>query len=147
MALLAAAVSHTPEGEEVLRGARMRMARKPSAVARELLRNFPKGGKRRRKRKRNGGQSEDGAAPEVERTGEAMVEDETAAVEEKPKGEKKAAKPRKRRKPAKAKAKAAGGGDGSEAGEVDLAGADGDALAGGGADEQVAAVVDAVGDS
>jgi superfamily II DNA or RNA helicase len=52
VALLAAAVSHTPEGEEVLRGARMRMARKPSAVARELLRNFPKGGKRRRKRKR-----------------------------------------------------------------------------------------------
>ena len=29
VALLAAAVSHTPEGEEVLRGARMRMARKP----------------------------------------------------------------------------------------------------------------------
>ena len=55
VALLAAAVSHTPEGEEVLRGARMRMARKPSAVARELLRNFPKGGKRRRKRKRGGG--------------------------------------------------------------------------------------------
>ena len=54
VALLAAAVSHTPEGEEVLRGAKMRMARKPSAVARELLRNFPKGGKRRRKRKRGG---------------------------------------------------------------------------------------------
>jgi ribonuclease E len=52
VALLAAAISHTPEGEEVLRGARMRMARKPSAIARELLRNFPKGGKRRRKRKR-----------------------------------------------------------------------------------------------
>jgi len=50
VALLAAAVSHTPEGEEVLRGARMRMARKPSAIARELLRNFPKGAKRRRKR-------------------------------------------------------------------------------------------------
>ena len=45
VSLLAAAVAHTPEGEEVLRGARMRMARKPSAVARELLRNFPKGGK------------------------------------------------------------------------------------------------------
>jgi ribonuclease E len=55
VALLAAAVAHTPEAEEVLRGARMRMARKPSAVARELLRNFPKsGGKRRRRRKRNG---------------------------------------------------------------------------------------------
>ncbi len=93
VALLAAAVSHTPEGEEVLRGARMRMARKPSAVARELLRNFPKGGKRRRKR-----------------------------------GNKRKA------------------GKGSEA-KVDLAGADGDAVAAGGADEQVAPVVDAVGDA
>jgi ribonuclease E len=54
VALLAAAVAHTPEGEEVLRGARMRMARKPSAIARELLRNFPKQGKRRRRRKRGG---------------------------------------------------------------------------------------------
>jgi ribonuclease E len=54
VALLAAAVAHTPEAEEVLRGARMRMARKPSAVARELLRNFPKGGKRRRRRRRSG---------------------------------------------------------------------------------------------
>ena len=49
-----AAVAHTPEGEEVLRGARMRAARKPSGVARELLRNFPKSGSRRRRRKRKG---------------------------------------------------------------------------------------------
>jgi ribonuclease E len=64
VALLAGAVSHTPEGEEVLRGARMRMARKPSATARELLRNFPKGGKRRRKRKKGaGGEGENGAKP------------------------------------------------------------------------------------
>jgi ribonuclease E len=62
-ALLAAGVAHTPEGEEVLRGARMRAARKPSAVARELLRNFPKSGGRRRRRKRKGG-SQDGATPE-----------------------------------------------------------------------------------
>ncbi|MBK5233505.1 MAG: DEAD/DEAH box helicase family protein [Thermoleophilia bacterium] len=54
VSLLAASVAHTPEGEEVLRGARMRMARKPSAVARELLRNFPKGGKKRRRRKKKG---------------------------------------------------------------------------------------------
>jgi ribonuclease E len=66
VALLAAAVAHTPEGEEVLRGARMRMARKPSAVARELLKNFPKGGRRRRRRKRGG----DEAAPEAEGTAE-----------------------------------------------------------------------------
>jgi superfamily II DNA or RNA helicase len=50
-ALLAAAIGHSPEAEEVLRGARNRMARKPSALARELVRNFPKG-KRRRKSKR-----------------------------------------------------------------------------------------------
>ena len=60
-ALLAAGVAHTPEGEEVLRGARMRAARKPSAVARELLRNFPKAGGRRRRRKRKGGSQNGGA--------------------------------------------------------------------------------------
>jgi ribonuclease E len=60
-ALLAAGIAHTPEGEEVLRGARMRAARKPSAVARELLRNFPKSGGRRRRRKRKGGSQENGA--------------------------------------------------------------------------------------
>ena len=112
MALLAAAVSHTPEGEEVLRGARMRMARKPSAVARELLKNFPKGGKRRRKRKRKKESGEgNGGAPEASGNG---------------------------RKPKRGK---------SEAGEVDLAGADGDAVATGGDDDEVAPVVDAVGDS
>src|SRR5262249_61160712 len=63
VALLAAAVAHTPEAEEVLRGARMRMARKPSAVARELLRNFPKsGGKRRRRRKRENGNAKGGGS-------------------------------------------------------------------------------------
>jgi superfamily II DNA or RNA helicase len=65
VALLAAAVAHTPEGEEVLRGARMRLARKPSAVARELLRNFPKGKGRRRRRKRgnnNQGEKRKGAS-------------------------------------------------------------------------------------
>jgi ribonuclease E len=61
ISLLAASVAHTPEAEEVLRGARMRMARKPSAVARELLRNFPRsGGKRRRRRGRRSGGDENG---------------------------------------------------------------------------------------
>jgi len=76
VALLAGAVSHTPEGEEVLRGARMRMARKPSATSRELLRNFPKGGKRRRKRKKGkgggsaqGGEGENGSKPARKRSG------------------------------------------------------------------------------
>ena len=63
VSLLAAAVAHTPEGEEILRGARMRMARKPSGIARELLRNFPKSGKRRRKRRRSGQGKEGQAEP------------------------------------------------------------------------------------
>ena len=54
-ALLAAAIPHTAEAGEVINGARTRMSRKPAALARELLRNFPKGkgrrGARRRKKK------------------------------------------------------------------------------------------------
>jgi hypothetical protein len=63
-ALLAAALAHTPEAEEALRGARTRMARKPAALARELLRNFPKGrrGKSRRRRKAGSGAGGDQAA-------------------------------------------------------------------------------------
>jgi hypothetical protein len=58
-ALLAAAVAHTPEAEEVLRGARTRMSRKPSALSRELLRNFPKGkGRRSRRRRKKGAEAE-----------------------------------------------------------------------------------------
>jgi len=53
-ALLAAALAHTPEAEEVLRGARTRMARKPPALARELLRNFPKRRARGQRRRRKG---------------------------------------------------------------------------------------------
>ena len=57
-ALLAAALAHTPEAEEALRGARTRMARKPAALARELLRNFPKARRssssKRRRRKGSG---------------------------------------------------------------------------------------------
>lgn len=65
-ALLAAALAHTPEAEEVLRGARTRMARKPQALARELLRNFPKrrGKASRRKRRRVAGAGGQ-AQPEV----------------------------------------------------------------------------------
>ena len=54
-ALLAAALAHTPEAQQALDGARTRMARKPSALARELLKNFPKRGGRRRGRRRGGG--------------------------------------------------------------------------------------------
>ena len=61
-ALLAAATryTHTPEAEEVLRGARTRMARKPSSLSRELLRNFPKGRRGRGRRRKKKG-AEDGA--------------------------------------------------------------------------------------
>jgi superfamily II DNA or RNA helicase len=64
-ALLAAAVAHTPEAMEVIRGARTRMARKPSALSRELLRNFPKGRGRRGRRRRKKGAGE-GSAPQVD---------------------------------------------------------------------------------
>jgi hypothetical protein len=92
VSLLAAAISHTPEGEEVLRGARMRMARKPSAIARELLRNFPKGGKRRRKRNNRkrkgakGGQkaaagSRNGSEPDVVEENGSEAEMDLAGAE------------------------------------------------------------------
>jgi len=99
VSLLAAAVAHTPEGEEVLRGARMRMARKPSAVARELLRNFPKGGKKRRRKK--GKKKDETVNPEVENTEttdltDAEEAEEVQATEEKPKPKR---KPRAKAKP------------------------------------------------
>ncbi len=80
VALLAAAVAHTPEGEEVLRGARMRMARKPSAIARELLRNFPKGGRRRKRNKKQAGKS---AAQNSEGPGKDSKEPEKDQAREK----------------------------------------------------------------
>jgi hypothetical protein len=55
-ALLAAALAHTPEAEEVLRGARTRMARKPNSLARDLLRNFPKKRSRGSRRKKRTGE-------------------------------------------------------------------------------------------
>jgi ribonuclease E len=67
-ALLAAAVAHTPEAEEVLRGARTRLARKPSALSRELLRNFPKGKGRRSRRRRKKAAADAGAARPVNGT-------------------------------------------------------------------------------
>jgi superfamily II DNA or RNA helicase len=155
VALLAAAVSHTPEGEEVLRGARMRMARKPSGVARELLRNFPKGGKKRRKRGKRG-QEENGGAPENGGR-EAGGEQERDGAE-KPRA--KRTRQRKRRKAGsrpQAGSKQGESGDGSSAegsgdaasgdDQVNLAGADGNSRPAGGDDKQVATVVDTVGDA
>jgi hypothetical protein len=77
-ALLAAALAHTPEAEEALRGARTRMARKPAALARELLRNFPKGkrGKSRRRRKGSGGDGASAVAGAAARRVGAVKTDE-----------------------------------------------------------------------
>lgn len=71
-AILAAAVAHSPEAEEALRGGRQRLARKPAALARELGRNFPKarnrkGRKRRGEKDRNfkGGKSKQSGATAI----------------------------------------------------------------------------------
>jgi len=166
VALLAGAVSHTPEGEEVLRGARMRMARKPSAIARELLRNFPKGGKRRNKRgkkrpKRDGAPANGEATVANEAAVEAPDDQDNVDAQKDSKtrrggdgqegkrdvdgpdgndGAEKATKPKRRRKRAKKPAK------GSEP-QLDLAGSEADSVAAGNGDDEVAAVVDSVGDA
>ncbi|HEY2537594.1 MAG TPA: DEAD/DEAH box helicase family protein, partial [Solirubrobacteraceae bacterium] len=75
-ALLAAALAHTPEAEEALRGARTRMARKPTVLARELLRNFPQRRSRAARRRRKGSRS-----PEAQPKGE-LTAAETLAQEQ-----------------------------------------------------------------
>jgi ribonuclease E len=79
-ALLAAALAHTPEAEEALRGARTRMARKPAALARELLRNFPKGrrGTKRRRRRPGSGAAGDGSAGADGTVATATLDEEDA---------------------------------------------------------------------
>jgi ribonuclease E len=77
-ALLAAAIGHTPEAEEVLRGARNRMARKPSALARELVRNFPKG---KRRRKQRNGRSDGARRAKAVKIGARKATDDLAARE------------------------------------------------------------------
>jgi hypothetical protein len=87
-ALLAAALAHTPEAEEALRGARTRLARKPAALARELLRNFPKGrgkGRRRRKAASSSNGASETPAPELVQgaeAGEGAGEEASAEVED-----------------------------------------------------------------
>jgi ribonuclease E len=73
-ALLAAALAHTPEAEEVLRGARTRMARKPPALARELLRNFPKRRARGARRRRKGPRADGTPADQPAKTTPSLVE-------------------------------------------------------------------------
>jgi ribonuclease E len=86
-ALLAAALAHTPEAQQVLDGARMRLGRKPSALARELLRNFPKGRRKRAGRRRKKGKAEqqarpNGARPETEAAPAAQPEHEPATAQD-----------------------------------------------------------------
>ena len=82
-ALLAAALAHTPEAQQVLDGARMRMARKPSALARELLRNFPKGKRRRggRRRKKKGAGEAEGTTDVSVTQNEALDSDDEGGAD------------------------------------------------------------------
>jgi ribonuclease E len=150
VSLLAASVSHTPEGEEVLRGARMRMARKPSAIARELLRNFPKGGKRRRKRnnrKRKG--AKDGQkAVDATNGSEAAVFEETAGGSDGTgPGDGNRSKPRRKRSRRNGRSAKSGQNSNNSEKKVDLAGAEGDPTPSGGDDDEASPVVDPVGDA
>jgi len=82
-ALLAAALAHTPEAEEALRGARTRMARKPAALARELLRNFPKGRRSSKRRRRKSGAAANGAgSPESDANVAELDLDHASTAEE-----------------------------------------------------------------
>src|SRR4051794_17526724 len=140
-ALLAAALAHTPEAEEVLRGARMRLARKPSALARELLRNFPKGRRGRRRRRRGGKESEgaaveaangaveataldDGEAAEVD--DDAELELDTAAADDADSQRDEKPAPKKRRRPRKRPTKASKAADASSDADADGGDADAD---------------------
>ena len=108
-ALLAAALAHTPEGEEALRGARTRMARKPSALARELLRNFPKARGRGRgtRRRKKGAQAGEGVLNDevlVTSNGRPPASEEPTSSSESP-----AAAPAKRPRRRRSRSAAAGG--------------------------------------
>jgi hypothetical protein len=80
-ALLAAALAHTPEAEEVLRGARTRMARKPNSLARDLLRNFPKKRSRGNRRRKKAGEEAAVEGVEVLETTELETTDGETAGE------------------------------------------------------------------
>jgi hypothetical protein len=116
-ALLAAALAHTPEAEEALRGARTRMARKPPALARELLRNFPKRRARNARRRRKGAKAPAGAPIKATLAGGPQSGDATVAAEANgaARGERQqAAAPRDGAAPAKADGAGKQGGTGAE---------------------------------
>ena len=83
-ALLAAALAHTPEAEEVLRRrAHADGAQAVSALARELLRNFPKGKRRRggRRRKKKGAGEAEGTTDVSVTQNEALDSDDESGGE------------------------------------------------------------------
>jgi ribonuclease E len=84
-ALLAAALPHTAEAGEVINGARTRMSRKPAALARELLRNFPKGKGRRGQRRRKKGKGGEGGQVDAVAMESVAIEVDDGAEETKPK--------------------------------------------------------------
>ncbi len=108
-ALLAAALPHTAEAADAVNGARTRLSRKPSALARDLLRNFPKGKRsaRRRRKKGEGSGAPDRAVVEIVPGKEEGAEAPAVAVEPNESDAPPAPKPRRRRAPAKQKAPAA----------------------------------------
>jgi ribonuclease E len=128
-ALLAAALAHTPEAQQVLDGARMRMARKPSALARELLRNFPKGRRRRggRRRKRKGAGEAEGTTDVSVTQNEALDEDTDVGADDTTEEDGAGASPKPRRKRSRRRRPAgerttSGGRDPDAGGDRDAAG-------------------------
>jgi hypothetical protein len=106
-AILAAAVAHSPEAEEALRGGRNRLARKPAALARELGRNFPKA--RSRKGRRRQGEAKKGKKrprnTEAQAKGEAQ---KTSGAPDQQNGEQKRRRPRNKRPQEKPEEKKSG---------------------------------------
>jgi ribonuclease E len=107
-ALLAAALPHTAEAGEVVNGARTRMSRKPAALARELLRNFPKGrGKSKRRRRKKTGAAGEATAPEaVAAAGEVVATPLEDGAEETPAPKRTRSRRRKAEEPVEAAAQA-----------------------------------------
>jgi hypothetical protein len=88
-AILAAAVAHSPEAEEALRGGRNRLARKPSALARELGKNFPKA----RSRKGRGRKGGEGKKKKGKKPVEGAAGEQTQQKQRRPRTKRGAEKP------------------------------------------------------
>ena len=89
-ALLAAGVGHPPRARRCCAGRGCAPPTSPQAVARELLRNFPKAGGRRRRRKRKGSSQDGGSAARngkaAEATGDGARTSERGARRRRPRG-------------------------------------------------------------